>query len=306
MCVFSITGNNMGDVITTKYADNLMFHCIYCSSKQNDGLLHQNVNNIYAHWLTSHKNAANTNPFRFYVVENVACYYCDAIDSYGNILTHQKRCHPNESIVIVEENDRKKCALCAYNGTLLIGHFEIEHELLLQLDDFNPLCLSDETLNQLWQIDIRLRYCKLCERILKTNSAFVRHYALQHSHIELPIPENLSCTIDCVICPCQTTINANQYFQHIQSHFVEFKCSECDFSTDDFVNLVDHDKNVHHIETMECRCLELSDRFMKLFFSTKIVFSNGLVVIMHNLLHTKFDMSNRFGDIIEGILNMDN
>lgn len=283
-----------------------MFYCFYCSNTQNKALSHNSIDKIYTHWHTTHKDASNSTPFRFYVVEKVACYYCHVIDSYEAILAHQRKCHPNESTVIVEENNRKKCALCAFNGTPLMGHYEIEHELLLQLDNFNPLSLSDETLHELWEIDIRPRHCRLCEKVFKTHSDLFRHYALHHPNFDMPVSADYSCTIDCVICPCQTAVNANQYFQHMQTHFREFKCSECDFSTADFINLVEHDKSAHQIESMRGRCLELSEQFMKLFFSAKIAFSNGLVVIMHNLLHTKFDMSNRFGDIIEGILGMEN
>lgn len=297
---------NMVEIISTKYPADLEFHCFYCLSKQIDGSPHRRVEDVYAHWLISHRNVANSKPFQFYLVENLACYFCDVIDSYDNIRAHQKECHPNASTVIVAEADRKKCGICAYNELPLIGHFETEHEILLQLEEFNPLRLTDETLNGLLEIDIRERYCKLCIKFLDTKSEFVQHYNLEHPRVEVPHRVSPSCTINCVICPCQTKINANEYFNHIQSHFHEFACSKCDFYTDNLVDLVDHDKSSHQISSMKYHCLELSDRFMQYFFSTKIVFSNGLVLIMHNLLHTRFDMSNRFGDIIGKLCGMEN
>lgn len=239
-------------------------------------------------------------PFRFCAIENVACYFCDVIDTYEMVLQHQEKSHPNESIVIVSTMDRKKCGLCPYSGEALIGHFEIEHELLLQLNNFNPLQLNDNTLNRLLEVDILKRYCEFCVKIYDTEMEAIKHFATDHQNKHFNQKPTKSSNIECLICLCQKKIeNIVMYFTHIQQHFNKFVCTKCNCQLDNLIDLVDHDKITHQINSMKFHCLDLSDKLMKYYFSTKMLFSTGFVLNMHNLLHTKFDSFKQFENMID-------
>lgn len=250
-----------------------------------------------------HLGIPQTADFQFCVVENVACYFCDTIDSYQMMLEHQKMVHSNESIIIVSELDRKKCAVCPYSGDSLIGHFEIEHELLLQLNNFNPLALNEDTINGLLKMNAQKCYCELCHEFFNTEDEAVQHHSVKHSEVNDVRDSTNDAEVKYLICSCQSKISClSKYYSHIQDHFRGFECSKCEFHAINLIQLVEHDKNIHQMNTLKFWCMELSDKLMKYYFSTQIVFSNGLVLIMHNLLHTKYDISNQFNKIIAQVL----
>ncbi|XP_055310910.1 uncharacterized protein LOC129573824 [Sitodiplosis mosellana] len=278
---------------------NLRYHCFHCSTTQGS---YGCIEDVYVHWLAQHRDKSETKPFQFRVVENVACYFCDLIDSYPMVLEHQQMNHPNESIVIVAEYDHTKCALCPYSGDALIGHFEIEHELLLQLNDFNPLGLDDETLNRLLLVDAQKRFCGPCYKFFDTQVDAIAHHSVKHPEDTMEYEPTNDGEILYLICPCQAKIDYTEYYSHILGHFREFECSQCNFQANTLINFVEHDKNTHQTSTLKFRCMELSDQLMKYYFATSIVFSNGLVLIMHNVLRTKFDISNSFKNVIEKVL----
>lgn len=261
------------------------------------------IEDVFVHWFVQHRFTPEMQSFQFCAVENVACYFCDMIDSYQLVLEHQKSYHPNESIVIVAEVDRKKCALCPYSGNALIGHFEIEHELLLQLNDFNPLGLDDDTLNGLLCMNAQKRYCELCFKFFDSEEDAAKHRLVKHPDVDIEGDFEIDGEVKHLICFCKTKISQSEYYSHIQGHFCSFECSMCDqFKATNLIDLVEHDKNIHKTSTLKFRCMELSDQLMKYYFATKIVFSNGLVLIMHNVLNTKFDISNRFKKVVEEVL----
>lgn len=261
------------------------------------------IEDVFVHWFVQHRCTPEMESFQFCAVENVACYFCDIIDSYQLVLEHQKTCHPNESIVIVAEVDRKKCALCPYSGDALIGHFEIEHELLLQLDNFNPLGLDDDTLNGLLCMNAQKRYCEPCFKFFDSEEESAKHRSMKHPEVDIDSDFEIDGEVKHLICSCESKISQSEYYSHIQGHFCSFECSMCDqFKTTNLIDLVEHDKNVHKTNTLKFRCMELSDQLMKYYFATKIVFFNGLVLIMHNILNTKFDISKRFKKVIEEVL----
>lgn len=97
-------------------------------------------------------------------------------------------------------------------------------------------------------------------------------------------------------------MDGTKFFNHIEKHQYDFKCSKCDFSTENLINLVVHEKDEHRKNSLNFHCFEFSERLKKQFFNSKVVFGNGLVLTNHNFKGTIFDDSKQFDAFIERLV----
>lgn len=79
-------------------------------------------------------------------------------------------------------------------------------------------------------------------------------------------------------------------------------CSKCDFKANDLIDLIVHDKDDHHISSLNYHCLDFSEQLKKQFFNSKVVFGNGLILTNHNFKNTIYDDSKQFDDFIESLV----
>lgn len=108
-----------------------------------------------------------------------------------------------------------------------------------------------------------------------------------------------------VICDyCSSKVDGTTFFNHIEKHRYDFKCTKCDFSTDILLELVVHEKNEHRNIALNFYALEYRDRLKKHFFNSKVVFGNGLVLTNHNFKSTLYDDSKQFDAFIERLVDI--
>ncbi|XP_031635250.1 uncharacterized protein LOC116348464 [Contarinia nasturtii] len=273
----------------SKVPHTFSFACFHCLP-ENGANIHgfNGVEDVYFHWVASHA-LSKTEPFQFYLVENVACYYCDTNGSYHHIFNHQKQVHPKEPKVIVTGFDQT-CALCSYEGNGMASHFIKDHTQL-------PTRLNDTLTNDMlaWLLEIDMRKKDGDCGIEANNTRKLLSFDM----------------IDHVICGCKSKVHRRNYFGHIESHLLDFDCNVCKSklpsSVQKFTSLIDvvkHDKDAHQMnQSLIPRSWQMEDQFKKDHLNTKIVFKNGLVVAMRHLVNTKFDISIKFNECVQILLD---
>lgn len=277
------------------------FCCVHCQDESNSCESFESIIDLYAHWIEMH----GTKPFQFYVNSMVACFHCETDGLYHNIITHMKENHPDEPRIIVNPKNRNYCSVCHYKGDDLKQHFEHMHDIILQTNVFNAVCLPDETLMDLLAFDVHKKYqCGYCDEVFESKSLIEEHQSILHGTKKVLFKEfsdDKSAYLICGYCKCQ--LRRSEYLSHVDlNHIYKFNCTKCDFETSKLIELIDHDKEVHHLNSLNFHCSEFSDLLKKHYFETRIVFGNGLVVNKYNLLGTKYDDSSRFVQFIESLI----
>lgn len=287
---------------------DLIFSCIHCQNNDNfPNAKSHDIEDVYAHWLSGHTDSGHIHPFAFVATDlNTACFYCDKIGTLQQMLKHQKECHRNRSIAIVNPDNRNECAFCRYSDSTWLDHFELDHKMLLEYS-LNPISLTNELLTKLLAIDIhKTRQCVLCMETFQTQHQFedhtVREHPEQHDNesqiVVTPPKMYLICDV------CQTHVNSDAFLNHLEEHTYDFTCTKCDFSTDDLVNLAFHDNQTHQCKSLNFLCLQFLDRLQRHFFHTKAIFGNGLMLTKHNLLNTSYNDYNEFRYMVETMIDI--
>lgn len=65
------------------------------------------------------------------------------------------------------------------------------------------------------------------------------------------------------------------------------------------MELVIHERDDHNTNALNSRCSAFSDRLKKLYFNSKVIFGNGLVLTNHNFKGTIYDDSAKFDAFVE-------
>lgn len=290
-----------------------MFACIYCQNDDNfPNARSHDIEDVYAHWLSGHTDLSGPiQPFAFVANDhNTACFYCDdKIGTLQQMLAHQKECHRNRSIAIVNPMLRNECAFCTYSDSTWLDHFELDHKMLLENDSVNPILLTDDILMELLAIDIhKARQCALCSESFETQHQFDDHSAREHPEQHegnvAQIVDTASIKMYLICDVCQDHIEPDAFLSHLEEHSYQFACTKCDFSTDDLVNLAFHDNQTHQCYSLNFHCLQFSDRLQRHYFHTKAVFGNGLRLTKHNLLNTNHNDYNEFRYMIETMIDI--
>lgn len=290
------------------FTNNLVFYCTHCYDDRNDvESIHRAfscIQNVHTHWERCHSMMAETKPFRFYAIEFVLCVHCKFIGSFDAVKQHSKEIHPSSLLVISKVSDTKACALCPYVGDDLGQHIKVEHELILRTDTNNPTRFTEGTLKRLLGENVHTKY-KCCDQLFEAKSSVHAHSTMEH-----PIePQKYTeCTDDNTIkviagC-CEATLQFNEFLDHSsdRNHQVGGVCLKCNFRTSDTFEFVSHQVEVHQI--MKDTDLLYRRVMIAKFWSTKVIFGNGLVTTKHNLLGTEFDDSTPFTALIETLLTV--
>lgn len=107
-----------------------------------------------------------------------------------------------------------------------------------------------------------------------------------------------------MICDhCSAKVDGTKFFNHIEKHQYDFKCTKCEFNAPNLIDLVIHEKDEHRKNSLNYHCFEFSERLKKQFFNSKVVFGNGLVLTNHNFKNTIYDDSKQFDVFIERLVD---
>lgn len=233
----------------------------------------------------------------------VACYYCNEIGLYRDIVKHIQCNHPNNDMIMVYPGILNKCAICHYTGDDLVHHFETMHSIILQTNVFNAICLPDELIAELLAIDIHRKLeCGHCDQIFETIAQLDHHHADQHKDLKMDFHEFFDDRSAYLICGfCSSHLRRSRYIKHVENHIHAYKCTRCDFKSNDLIEMVTHDRDEHQLNSFSQYSFQFAQFLKRNYFETRVVFGNGLVVNKHNLLGTKYDDSVHFVEFIESL-----
>lgn len=106
-----------------------------------------------------------------------------------------------------------------------------------------------------------------------------------------------------VICDhCSSKVEGAEFFSHIKNHAFDFTCSKCDYKTVKLMELIIHEKDDHHTISLNYHCNEFSHRLKNLFYNSKVIFGNGLILTHQNFNGTNYDVSKKFDAFIERLI----
>lgn len=207
---------------------------------------------------------------------------------------HQDSLHTlNIPIVLISQTNPYECAICDYVGNDRIEHFETAHGDIMQNDVFNPLKVSDETLNDLLKVVTHKRLkCTKCNTICDTGMEMQKHSIKEHESSATIFEDFVDYqSIDIICGECNEEIMPINYMMHLMAHYSAFKCLECDFAVENVKELSAH-SDEYHGSMKSTGFTTISG--MDGYFCTKLVFSNGLVMEKYNLIGTKMDDSQTY------------
>lgn len=276
------------------------FYCAHCLDGNESGdWIGGAIEDVYMHWQLSH---VISKPFRFYVAQTAVCQFGDAIGTYRELMKHQQQAHPSDIPAVVCYDDPKKCGICLKSVDVMHEHFEMEHKAITKKGLFNPMRMSDASLDELMKIGIhKKRQCGHCDAIFETENEIDIHHSIGHENMEkisIPYIDNGNPFLICGYC--HHKIDREHYLMHIKSHPYVFKCWNCLYESKDLIDLVLHDQKMHERSTLDYHCSVFPDWLNGFFNNTKMVFPNGLVLRNYNLIGTKYDDSKMFDVYIDG------
>lgn len=281
----------------------LKFYCSHCTNYEPFETA-QHVNN---HWWTKHSMQSPQKPFRFFVSEMLKCFYCHETNAAINIKQHHRDFHSDDIVMVaIAAENQFECGMCKYVGIEMIKHFESIHSDVILTPAFNPAKISDESMSDLLKINIHQRFkCKLCQLIFDTGSLIRQHYhekhsgTLQQEHcIQLSVDMK---NINYICGGCNQELTSTDYLDHLATHLSKYEClgANCAFSVENLKEMLHHNKHVHGTKGPGSdRVAKIIDQSAEIYFKTKIIFDNGLVLEKFNLMDTKFDDSANYSQFI--------
>lgn len=219
-----------------------------------------------------------------------------AAGTYFELLRHHQIKHPNDPFTLLSRMHRKKCGICDFNGDLMIEHFESVHKEFMgkgTAGTCDPIPFTELEMEDLLEIDFANNKCCHCPAVFSTSFELKDHYSMDH----IGVPMNTNMVVQsnvCVCSHCNKEISRMEYLPHLTQHSYDFKCSQCPFVTKDLICLVAHDKRDHGLDSLNFCSSNFKKRLKSDFFNSSIVFGNGLILVNHNLIGTKFDESKEF------------
>lgn len=293
----------------------IKYRCAHCQ-KENQWTENFNTpKDVYTHWQYCHDDS---DPFQFILVEHVACYYCKRTGTYHELLRHFKQAHHTVPFVIVSQKDSKKCALCSYTGTDIVGHSKTMHRMVSKTITVRnarsantPQRLSNAVLCKHLAIKVHTRLkCGICAIMFESDRELRAHHNQCHKPNNLVIKEFYENHGMRYICHhCHESIDRSLLLLHFELHTYKFKCLHysnkltCSFQTNDLCKLVNHDKQAHGmVNSLEYRCLQYQKRLKADYHKSKVIFNNGLVTTKQKLINSKYDDSKQFYQFVNKLV----
>lgn len=292
----------------------IKYRCVHCQDVNQWIETFNAIKDVYAHWLSWHTDPSNVKPFQYFVVEYAACFHCSEAGTCFELIKHHKDCHQTEPFAIVNQCDRKKCALCPYYGTGIIAHFAVQHRFLLKTQSMRhlrsaniPFRLNNAAVEK--HLEKRLHKklkCGCCNTVFETERELRDHHTKCHKISKMTIKEFYDNNNTHLICNCcHIKIDRNLYLGHVETHAFNFKCYHCKFMSSDMIELVKHDKQAHGLmNSFDYRCMQFKNRLKRDYLKTRVIFGNGLVLTKQNLLTTKYDDSKQFDVFVDTLLKI--
>lgn len=287
------------------------YFCVYCEDIAAVELYSCNrtIQEVYEHWKLNHEDRAIDKSFQFYVAMPLLCYYCNEINIYKNLELHHKQNHSDETFIVVKPENRMECGLCSYivdKKLFLMEHFAVKHESVSNTHHFNPVNVSERQLNELLALKIHEKYeCNHCHEVFETDHAFKCHHTINHRDMELSSNKFFDEKTVRLICGCcKEQIQNEDLLQHLFEHEYSFECSKCAHKTVDLVAAVKHNKEAHNFDSLKYRCTEYVDWLKRIHSQSQLIFGNGLVLTMQNLVNTQYDESRNFNCLIDAMLRL--
>lgn len=255
-----------------------MFVCFYChndaKSKNKKNVEFNSFNDLQAHWSVNH----GSQKFQFIAIGAAACFHCDKVqhvDSFQSLLKHHQNHHESERFTVVDQQNRSKCGLCqryiAY-PTAMMEHFKRDHQPHFYNGVFNPICFTQNEVD--WLLKLGL------------NNNLDKSGQLEH--------------FQCGICQKLKDTKTETLERHLETHIFDIVCKSCKFATEDIDELISHELEAHSSKDLRSvHKIDFMERLKRIYFRTKLLFSNGLVVFKHNVLKTSFDDLSEFVPFIE-------
>lgn len=294
MCFNNVTSNSLMEMtkVNAMFDRHILYSCLHCP-ETNFG----KVEGVLAHWSKVHKKEDQL-PFRYHALPLVSCKHCQTLSTFRDLIVHHTQKHPNQTFFAVNPVNQNQCCICNFVGDIA-DHFRREHSMVLQETIMNPVYLSEVTINQLLEINVKKKFkCGRCDAILETEDELKDHYLDEHKTLEFNrIEFNDNQSVQLIGGCCHMEIDQITFFEHLANHERNFCCPKCSFHTGNSFEFMDHGIEAHDIHNDACT-LDLN--FMKSWFwHSEYIFGNGLVLNKHNLFGSTIDDSIRFKEFSE-------
>lgn len=295
MCFNNVMSNSLLEMtkMNTMFDRHILYGCLHCPETN-----FSQVNGVLAHWSKVHGKDDQL-PFRYHALPLVSCKHCQTLSTFRDLIKHHTQKHPEQTFVAVNPANQKKCCICNFIGDNITDHFRREHLTVLQETIANPVCMNEDTINQLLEINIKNKFkCGRCDVIIETENDVKDHYLDEHKTLEFDhIEFNDNQSVQLIGSCCHLEIEQITFFEHLVNHERNFCCPKCSFHTGDSFKFMDHGIEAHDIHNDACT---LDLKFMKSWFwHSEYIFGNGLVLNKHNLFGSSIDDSVRFKEFSE-------
>ncbi|XP_031623789.1 uncharacterized protein LOC116341072 [Contarinia nasturtii] len=291
--------------IGTGADDFTVFYCDHCLHPNGcTKLFSGSIDEVYEHWFTTHLDETISKPFHFQAVGLARCFNCDKIGTYRDLENHHKEQHKSTYFVITDRINKNKCGICHFEYGDVVKHFNAIHKVIYPPIAFNPISYSEERITQLMAINIEKEcHCIDCDQRFKTCNELVNHRSVSHDG-KIIDTQSHQTELSYLYCGfCEKKIDGDAYFSHFLEHPYSFRCSKCKHESDDVAELVFHERSLHGVDNMQKHCGNFPNWLRNKFLNAKMVFTNGLVLKVHNALGTKLDDSKTLNEFIKDYLN---
>lgn len=297
-----------GQILVAHDADenwhsNILYGCVHCKeATEKENILFDSVNAVHVHWQENHTKAWNFKPFQFCVVNFVACFHCNRISTFDDLVIHHKRLHSKMPFVVVDINSRRKCGVCQDGFEDMAKHFiEFHTKTLDRISVSNPIRLNCEQLSKILSFKVHKKMkCGHCNEIFDCNAELRKHWGTMHLDEEARIhncfdDDRIRIILDC----CGDEYDRRRLEEHFMEHDFRFHCNNCGFVTKELCQIVRHDKE-QHTDTCDAqrRTINFAKKLKNYYFNGKIIFGNGFVANGFNLRNTKYDDSRLIEDFV--------
>lgn len=252
-----------------KPSKSFSYVCSICS------VLCSTFEKIHDHWIEAH--APDT--FGFCITERVRCIFCDEKVTFYSIREHMLTAHRTKLYAFAKHapdtSDPLLCGICSTKCESiedLQKHFRFEHPTGQRPKAIEPMpSIDDQTMDIL----TRLGYCNGVNK--STKSAVVQYKCFICNDIN---PERL------------------ELIKHMRTHLYKvYQCLYCVTKTTDLSELLKHHIRCHNSTSTEYRVTNARDNLHS-YYQIKIMFANGLQMILGDLIKTKYGQVEELIDVL--------
>lgn len=221
---------------------------------------HDSIANVFSDIddIYDHWNAKHKpEKFEFEIGHLIVCHYCVFISTFWEMKNHQKTAHQQSPLAIESCLNPEKCGMCNKKVDDIAEHCEKEHEMLEYTKIGDPVHMNEDLLVELSTFQCGFN-------------------AIQH--------------LISGCCYDQIPATMNGLLYHILCHLEPINCTRCSFSSSDGFKFAKH----YCAQTTSDIMTRFRRNLHDIFFDTRIVFKNGLIVSRANLIDTGYDNDQSF------------